>query len=257
MKKLKSSLTGFLHSLLFPFGLRLVRIATNKVRGIDPFLDLEWLIGHKSDPVIFDVGANDGETVQSFLKSFPGATIVAFEPFESCHRALKDMFSDRTNVRIENVALGASQGMSQLNVYSGSNMNSLLELDERPENLLKDSFARTGSAPVKVEALDSFCEANGFKTIDVLKIDTQGYDLNVLRGAATLLENKRVKAILLEVNFIPIYKDQPTFQELHAFLTSSGYWLVDFYNHNRHNGYTAWCDACYVAAEIDDCRSSS
>jgi hypothetical protein len=83
--------------------------------------------------------------------------------------------------------------------------------------------------------------------IDLLKVDTQGYDLQVLKGATKLLAARRIKTVLLEVNFVPMYQRQATFLELHAFISSFGYRLVDFYNQQRSDGYTAWGDACYVA----------
>jgi FkbM family methyltransferase len=234
------------------FGVNLVRTTSDKVRGLDLLSDLKCLINHKSDPTIFDVGANDGETVQDFIKIFPHAQIVAFEPFDGCYKKLQTLFKANAKVRIENTALGSERGTSQLNVYSGSNMNSLLQLDERPENVLRDSFTNSGTALVTVETLDAFCSANAYENIDVLKSDTQGYDLNVLRGASGLLERHRIKAILVEVNFVPMYREQPTFLELHGFLSAFGYCLVDMYNHARHDGCTAWCDVCYVASDLAD-----
>jgi hypothetical protein len=71
----------------------------------------------------------------------------------------------------------------------------------------------------------------------------------VLKGAAKLLAAHRITTVQLEVNFVPMYAGQARFDELHEFLTSFGYRLVDFYNQLRTCGYTAWCDACYVAPE--------
>jgi hypothetical protein len=68
---------------------------------------------------------------------------------------------------------------------------------------------------------------------------------HVLRGATRMLTQQSVKTILLEVNFIPMYKGQPSFIEIHEFVSSFGYRLVDFYNQARkEDGYTGWCDAC-------------
>ena len=126
-------------------------------------------------------------------------------------------------------------------------MNSLLPLDESPDNVLGRSFEKLGTANVEVETLDYFCTRHRISGIDVLKIDTQGYDLNVLKGATAFLGFGRIGAILTEVNFISMYKGQPTFADLHGFLCSFGYRLVDLYNHARDSSYTSWCDALYVS----------
>lgn len=244
---LRNSLILLLQRLLDPLGFRVVKLAPTRVRGIDAMRDLSFLLQQKAEPIVFDVGANDGETVQEFLRVFPAARVVAFEPFTACCDVLTHKFRDQPNVRVQNVALAAARGMSQLNLYSGNRMNSLLTLDADPANPMAQSFQPTGTAAVRLESLDAFCADHGFTSIDVLKIDTQGYDLQVLKGAAKLLAARRIRTVLLEANFVPMYSRQATFSELHDFLSSHGYRLVDFYNQLRTGGYTAWCDVCYVA----------
>jgi len=200
-------------------------------------------------PLTLQIGANDGEMLQDFLRVFPAARVVAFEPYAPCCEILERKFRNRPNVRIQNVALGAERGTSRLNLYSGNRMNSLLRLDDDPGNVMAQSFAPTGTAEVRVETLDAFCAASDIPRIDILKIDTQGFDLQVLKGAAQLLEARRIKTVLLEVNFVPMYERQASFPELHQLLTEAGYRFVDFYNQRRNDGYTAWCDACYVAPD--------
>lgn len=244
------SLKQLVNAGLAPFGVSMVKTTTDKVRGFDPLRDLQALLAKKTDPVIFDVGANDGETIQEFLKAFPQARVVGFEPFKECYEKLRSQFKELSNVRIENCALGSERGTSRLNVFSGSNMNSLLPMDEH--NPIRNSFASTGAVEVQVETLDEFCAKNGYEQIDILKVDTQGFDLHVLNGASRLLASRQVRTILIEANFVLMYQGQPDFLELHRFLSERGYRLVDFYNQARHHGYTAWCDACYVVADETD-----
>jgi len=249
LMNVRNTMVLLLQRLLNPLDVRIVKLNPNKVRGIDPFSDLAFLLQHKPDPIIFDVGANDGETVQEFIARFPSARVFAFEPYAACCEILDRKFRGNANIQIQNVALGEDRGTSELNLYSGDRMNSLLRLDDAPGNVMSKSFTRAGSVEVKLEALDAFCADSGIDRIDVLKIDTQGYDLQVLGGARRLLEEKRIKTILLEVNFVPMYERQATFSQLHEFLSTHGYRFVDFYNQVRPDNYTAWCDACYVAAE--------
>jgi FkbM family methyltransferase len=212
-------------------------------------LDLEFLLSATPSPLICDVGANDGETVNDFLRHFPDATIVAFEPFGECFENLKASFSSHRNVRIENVALGARPANGSLRVFSGHRMNSLLDMATTRDNVMYDKFDKIGTQDVSVDTLDRFCSSHHIDHIDVLKVDTQGFDLNVLKGAAGLLAAHRIGIVFIEVNFIPMYEGQATFAEIHEFLTSWGYRLVDLYNYTRQHGHIAWCDACYVAAD--------
>lgn len=245
----KNAMSLLLRRVLDPLEVRLVNTAPTKVRGLDPIPDLAWLIDHKRQPVIVDVGANDGETAADFLARFPDAKLFAFEPYAPCCDELRRRFAGRENVRIEHCALGAAESAAQLNVYSGHRMNSLLRLDDQPGNLMSQSFHATGTVDVAVHTLDAYCHEHDIAHIDILKIDTQGYDLEVLKGARELLTARRVRALLLEVNFVPMYERQATFPELHGLLSAAGYRLVDFYNQLRSDGFTAWCDACYVATD--------
>jgi FkbM family methyltransferase len=243
----RNNLILLLRRLLDALEVRLVNLKSDKVRGIDPLRDLGFLLAHKSDPIVFDVGANDGETAQEILHAFPRARLFAFEPYAACCDELARKFGTNANVTVHNLALGAARCTTELNLYSGNRMNSLLSFDDDPANPMSKSFTHTGTAKVSVEALDDYCVEQNIPRIDLLKVDTQGYDLQVLKGATKLLAARRIKTVLLEVNFVPMYQRQATFLELHAFISSFGYRLVDFYNQQRSDGYTAWGDACYVA----------
>ena len=240
-------LRSALRKVLDALDLRLVRLATDQVRGHDTFRDLAWLQRRRTNPVILDVGANDGETVSAFLRRFPHARILAFEPYAPLYQRLRRRFRHTTTVETLNVALGAAPGTARLHLYSGHRMNSLLRLDADPANPMAAGFTERGAVTVPVATIDDFVRERRLPRVDILKIDTQGYDLEVLRGAAVQLAAHRVGAVLLEVNFVPMYERQASFADLHALLTGHGYRLVDFYNHQRVAGVTAWCDACYAA----------
>lgn len=243
----RSFLRTALRRVLEAVDLRLVRLAPDQVRGHDPLRDLAWLLRRRRHPVIIDAGANDGETVAAFLRRFPGARILAFEPYGPSYQSLRRRFRDVPPVETLNVALGAANGTAHLHLYSGHRMNSLLRLDPDPANPMARGFAAAGEVTVPVATVDGVAAERRLPRIDILKIDTQGYDLEVLRGAAVQLAARRVGTVLLEVNFVPMYERQASFPELHSFLSGHGYRLVDFYNHQRFAGVTAWCDACYAA----------
>lgn len=235
--------------MLRPFPVELSSIYRNKVRGLSIIRDLEVILRTEKNPLIFDVGANVGEATDGFLKSFTEAKVIMFEPAPECCSILKERFRGFSNVDLESVAIGDKQGFLELNLISGSNMNSLLQLSKDKENLLNRQFKEVGKVVVEVETLDSYCSAKGIRNIALLKLDTQGYDLKALKGADELFRTRSIKALLIEVNFIPIYEQQGAFEEIHRFLDRHGYRLVDFYNKRREGSYLGWCDACYVPKE--------
>ena len=82
--------------------------------------------------------------------------------------------------------------------------------------------------------------------IDLLKIDTQGYEMQILKGASRLLAAGKVRTILLELNFVPLYDGQVWAHEIIGYLHERGLCLVDFYEKCRLNPYLGWCTALFT-----------
>jgi hypothetical protein len=78
-----------------------------------------------------------------------------------------------------------------------------------------------------------------------LKSDTQGYDLEVLRGASRMLSEKRIALIYLEVTFSRIYQGSPRFDEVYGFLADHGMALVSFYDMIYQHKLLSWTDALF------------
>ena len=99
---------------------------------------------------------------------------------------------------------------------------------------------------VDVQTIDAFCNTVGIKKIDILKSDTQGYELEVFRGAAQMMEQNRIGLIYSEVMFTNMYEDMPSFDQLYLYLTSRNFSLVSFYQFNFLHGIASWTDALFV-----------
>ena len=101
--------------------------------------------------------------------------------------------------------------------------------------------------PVQVTTLDEFCVDRDVDHIDLLKTDTQGFDLEVLKGGANLLHDSRIRLIFMEVNFSELYVGQARFDDEYRFLIDNGFRFVSFYDFVRRDGKTAsWCDALFA-----------
>ena len=94
---------------------------------------------------------------------------------------------------------------------------------------------------MKTDTMDGQLKKAGLDEVDFIKIDTQGYELSILEGAKRTLEN--VIGLEIEVEFLPIYKDQPLFHEVNQFITSRGFELFDlkryYWRRNNTNNYGA------------------
>jgi len=224
-------------------GFDVCRVGRESLGRILP-LDLDSLA--KGPEIIFDVGANTGRAARFYLKHFPRATVYSFEPFQQSFEALR-ADGRLASVKAFNVALGSKSEEAMLHSFEGSELNSLLALDPKASMFLDaDRLESRREVSVRVSTLDDFCEEHSIRRIDILKIDTQGYDLEVLRGARDLLASKRVRVIQVEANFVSLYCGQPRFGELVEHLSEAGYGLVGLYDVARNPaGDMKWADAVF------------
>jgi FkbM family methyltransferase len=146
--------------------------------------------------LIFDVGANDGSTAMAALRNFPEARVVSFEPHPTTFAALNARIAGNLRHRSVNMALGAEAGEAEMFVYDESKVNSLT-----PDARYAKRYGKEGhSIRVTTTTMDRFCEENGIENVDVLKIDTEGFDLVVLEGCRSMMERGAVKFIFVEFN---------------------------------------------------------
>lgn len=166
----------------------------NDPRSNGEYWLLEQVLSASTSPQVFlDVGANRGDWTARALElgRSPGEVkIHAFEPSTATRKLLSSRFQGRTNVSVYSQAMADRTG--ECVFYSnedGAGTNSLDPL----------SGPRTES--VTVTTLDCFFEANGLQDVSVVKIDTEGFDLLVLKGAAKLLQEGRFEVLQFEYNW--------------------------------------------------------
>jgi FkbM family methyltransferase len=186
--------------------IRLFRI-DRRPWGLDPTQDLARLLGKDAITTIVDVGANEGQTAERWATTFGNATIWACEPASEPFAKLVARRLPRT--KPFRVALSDAAGEAEFYTNDFSTLGSLLPIEPRFE------YGRpAGTERVQTERLDEFVRRNDIRTIDVLKIDTQGSEMRVLEGAKGLLSSARVKAVLCELEFEPIYRGQASPAEI-------------------------------------------
>ncbi|MBT8039556.1 MAG: FkbM family methyltransferase [Gammaproteobacteria bacterium] len=209
-------------------------------RVCDPFDDLKKFLGRNESIIVLDVGANSGQSIRKFKDAFPHCTVHAFEPSLDVFGKLQNCARDYENVVLNNVGAGSESGKIKFYENLSSDMSSFLE----PGEFAWGSVVSTTVRPVV--KLDDYCSSAGIKTVNVLKIDTQGFDYNVLLGAKRLIESRRIQLILLEIIFSEMYKDTPEYYKIFEFLHRNRFELVSLYNLHRQNGVLSWADALFI-----------
>lgn len=187
----------FLNKALFQLSLRglgILNFQSAAASGEKHFLRgyLRGIAG----PVVFDVGANQGNYTSDVLAVNPSARIFGFEPHPVTFARLSERLAPR-GVEVINAACGRAEGEMKLYDFAadGSERASLYQgVIEQ----LHHKQAREYT--VRILDLDTFASERGVDHIDLLKIDTEGHELEVLAGATRLLREGRVRAVQLEFN---------------------------------------------------------
>ena len=142
------------------------------------------------EPVIFDIGANKGQTIHFFLKLFPGAVIYAFEPNCRLYKKLTLKYGHLPNVHLINKGVSNQNGslafketamdetstFEEFNYGSGYLKMKSKVLGIKPENMVVDIYE------VDVIKLSDFIVDKRIQHIHVMKIDTEGHELKCLQG---------------------------------------------------------------------------
>jgi FkbM family methyltransferase len=188
-----------LYKTLMPLRRRLGYDLINRNKfGYDPFLDIQRLSGGWEISIarFFDVGANDGGTARLAASYFPQARIIAFEPHPATFARLVKRMARQPRFEAYNLALGPQTGEVTLFEYRPSRINSLAP--NAPYAVRFPEKATT--IPVQCTTVDAFCALHEIDAVDVLKIDTEGFDMQVLQGAATLIDAGALRFIYIEFN---------------------------------------------------------
>lgn len=200
--------------------------------------DLRRFLRGRDPGVIFDVGANVGQTVVGLLGYFPRSDIYSFEPVPASIAVLKQRFGREPRLHLIEAALGDVAGVASINTHRDSERDTFLA-----------SALASGAIEVPVLALDGFCDEHGIAAIDILKMDVQGWELEVLRGANRMLSEQRINFVFGEVGFAASGGDAQPFSAFHAYMTEergfifSG--LYDQYRYGPEKQFVSFGNALY------------
>jgi FkbM family methyltransferase len=211
--------------------------------GIDWMRDAARICGSAWSPqLVFDVGANRGQTTRALKKHWPHVTVHAFEPVASTYATLTAAVGHMGGVHCHELALSDQAGVKSVRVLPNSQANSL-----KASRVAASAGAVTQE--LRLARLDDFCREHGIERIDVLKTDTEGGDLDVLKGAESMLAKRCIRCVLCEVSFDATDVQHTPFDAVRALLRTHGFRMHGLYECEslipNHAGET-YCNALFV-----------
>lgn len=211
---------------------------------------------HPRDMVIFDVGAHFGNVTEVFRRMWPKSMIYCFEPEPEGIDELNRRFQGKDDrVTVVPAALGRRCETRPFHV--GGQRKEMSSLYPRPKDGRRyyrhqlDEIIR-----VPVLTVDAFLEEEPVDHVNLIKVDVQGAEKDVIKGAAGALSEQKIDLVYMEVLFVEIYKGSSLFHQLCTQMLRYGYQLFDIYNLQRSwiNRQLKYGDAMWVSPRIRENR---
>ena len=215
-------------------------------------------------PIIFDVGANNGASTNEFKRWWPNAIVHCFEPQEECWSDLEEIqqkYNDKS-IYLNYIAVGNTRtdhatfyshnittGQSGFNKINLESLDSIFlkKLNEKKDsNSLEDyGSSLNHKRIVEIIRADDYMNEHNIKKINLLKIDTQGYEPEVLDGFGERLSD--IDVVVTELMFYDYYERSLSFTDIEKYLIPAGFELYDIshISKNPMNGRTDWVDVIY------------
>jgi len=150
--------------------------------------------------VFFDVGANVGNYSKLLARHFSRARIYSFEPMPVSYSIASENLKQYPNVVLLNFGFSSNiNNLQKIHTYAGDNSSS-------HASLYKEVFTEIHHAKkieevsIKLDTIDNFCTNNNIEKINFLKIDTEGHEMEVLKGAINMITSGRIDIIQFEFN---------------------------------------------------------
>jgi FkbM family methyltransferase len=174
---------------------------------------------------IFDIGANVGQTVRLIRRVWPDVQVHAFEPVSTTFAKLQENTAGDPAVTCHRLAFGSRAGRASMMAHPLGVMNRFVGV-QPPRGPVEE---------VEVVAGDEYCAAQGIPRIDVLKIDTEGHDLDVLAGFRNMLATHSIDYIEVECAIAPANSFHVPLSRLADFLSAFDYGLFALHPGARFN----------------------
>ncbi len=196
-------------------------------------------------PIIFDVGANTGQSIKRFNSIFPESIIHSFEPIKECWKKMLINFPSDRFIK-NNYALSDKNTNKKFFLNKHSYTSGLNIINKNYDELHKKDKSKK-TIIIKTITLDKYINLNKIQKIDILKIDTQGHELSVLKGAKSSLKKNIFHFVEVEIILCDYYKKKVNLHEIDRVMWENNFDLFDLqeFNYSKNN-QIKWFNMLYV-----------
>jgi FkbM family methyltransferase len=195
--------------------------------GVAPAIEHEAILRRLDFDFVADVGANRGQFSLVCRRLKPLARITAFEPLPGPAEIYRKLFAGDAAVQLHECALAPVRGEMTMHISGRDDSSSLLPISALQDKIFPGTGA-VGTHPVATGPLSDYVGAADLGTRNLLKIDVQGFELEVLKSAESLLP--RFRWVYAECSSVPLYEGQALADEVIAWLAARRFRLAGRFN---------------------------
>jgi FkbM family methyltransferase len=212
------SAKNIVKKLFQSFGLNVVRYnASNSEEVL-----LKTILKHFNVQTVIDVGANEGQYAAGLLTNGYSGTIYSFEPIQKPFEQLRRKAERTPKWKAFNYGVGSKTEDIAINVSENIVSSSIFSVEHASVNA-EPSSKIVRQEKIRLVALETFFtdEKLQLSPETLLKLDVQGFEMEVLKGCQRMLP--QIRLIQAELSFVPLYQNAPLFQEVVTFLAQKGF----------------------------------
>ena len=218
--------------ILLSFDIKLIYSLFNNIpAGTE---HLKFFSNIKKLNTIVDIGCHKGQFALISKFIYKKSKIFSFDPLKSSKKKYKSILKKKDGYHFFNYAIGNKDVIAKINISKKNDSSSLLEITEKQTSIFKNT-EKIKEEKIYIKKLNSCLKKKDLRKPSLLKIDVQGYELEVLKGCQELLNC--FDFIYIECSFVELYKKQPLYYEINKWLKKRNFKYVKKFNSSfdKHN----------------------
>ena len=232
-----------INSFLKLFNLQLNRIALSN----NFYYHIVKTLNFYNIDLVLDIGANEGQFAKKIIEYGYKKEILSFEPIKSVHKQLLINSKRFQTWKVhKRCAFGKKNGLKKINISKNSVSSSFLEVNKRHLDIEPGAeFVKQENT--KVISLNKFLNKKRFNNKKIfIKIDTQGYEKNIILGGKKILN--RITGVMIEASIAKVYKSEALYLEMIKLLNKFGFkvWSIERGFGNKKTGQVFQMDIIFI-----------